>query len=71
MTIGIGNSEIATFFYSTYMDSTQKAQIESYIISSDTQSISDVATKQYIWPFIAVGVAFGIAFTIIVLCMVF
>ncbi len=53
------------------MDSTQKAQIESYIISSDTQSISDVATKQYIWPFIAIGIAFGIAFTTIVLCMVF
>lgn len=53
------------------MGSSQKAQIESYIISSDTQSISDVATKQYIWPFLAIGVAFGIAFAIIVLCMVF
>lgn len=53
------------------MGEIQKSQIESYIISSDTKAISEIATKQYLWPFIAIGIAFGIAFAIIVLCMVF
>jgi hypothetical protein len=39
VTTGIGVSDIATFFYSTYMSSSQKTKIEDYIIQSNTTQI--------------------------------
>ena len=70
-TTGIGTGALAQFFFSAYMSSSNKNTIETYMVASQSDQISDIATKSYIWPFVAIAIVFGITFIIVVLCVVF
>ena len=71
VTTGIGNSEIATFFFSPFRSTQQVADVEAFIIQSDQDSYESYIYGTLIWPYVAIAAAFFITYLILIFCMIF
>ena len=71
VTTGIGNGQLASFFFSPFMNSDTKAKVQDIIIGADKDGFDSYVTGTLMIPYIAIGAAFFVTFLIIICCTVF